>query len=85
MLLCDNQAYYTGYAVDLIARYRAHVAGKAAKYTKSFRPLYMAAVWPIYTTKADAMRIERWIKQLSRQEKEALIQNPSQLSCMALE
>lgn len=76
ILHCQNNGFYTGYTVDLLNRYRAHLQGRAAKYTRSFKPLGLVAVWPIYGNKAQAMQVERFIKQLSKTEKQQLIANP---------
>lgn len=80
ILLCENNAYYTGYTPDLAKRYQSHVDGTGkCKYTRSFKPIKIAQSWQILGSKADAMRIERYIKTRSRLEKEDLIANPSHL------
>lgn len=76
ILRCQNQSFYTGYTIDLCARYRAHLEGKAARYTRAFKPIEVAAVWPIYGTKGVAMQIERLIKGFSKQEKQRMIAYP---------
>ena len=85
MLLCDNNTYYTGYTSDLLRRFKAHLDGKC-KYTRSFKPLKIAQSWSIDGDKGEAMRVERFIKSLSRQQKEALLCSPqtisSQFSCV---
>ena len=78
---CNNDTYYTGYTHNLAKRYQAHVTGQGkCKYTRSFKPLSLAQCWKIKGDKALAMKFERQIKQLSRQEKEKLITRPSKLS-----
>ncbi|MBX3710203.1 MAG: GIY-YIG nuclease family protein [Gammaproteobacteria bacterium] len=81
ILLCENNTYYTGYTTDLIKRYQSHInsTGKC-KYTRSFKPLYIAQCWKIIGDKSFAMKMERHIKKLSRQEKEKMITRPSKLS-----
>ena len=58
-------------ADDVERRLAAHNAGRGAKYTRSRRP-----VAAIYTEQcaghAEALRRERFIKRLSRREKERL-------------
>ena len=78
ILYCDNSSYYTGYTNDLARRYQAHLDGKC-KYTRSFKPLAIAGSWTITGEKADAMRVERYIKSLSRQKKIALLSSPEDL------
>lgn len=78
MLFCQNGHFYTGYTNDLMRRYAAHLAGKC-KYTRSFKPVRIAQYWQVTGTKADALRVERYIKSLSRVEKETLVIVPDQL------
>lgn len=78
MLHCDNGSYYTGYTLDLARRYQAHLDGKC-KYTRSFKPTHIASGWYIEGDKADAMRVERFIKSLSRKQKEALLLSPESM------
>ncbi len=76
ILYCENKSFYTGYTHDLFARYRAHIEGIAAKYTRAFRPLEVIGVWPVYGDKSTAMKIERFIKALSKKEKRMIIDHP---------
>lgn len=79
ILLCENDSYYTGYTTDLTKRYCAHLNGKGrCKYTRSFKPLRIAQSWKV-NSKSLAMKIEQYIKKLSRKEKEEIIANPSLL------
>lgn len=81
MLECENQSYYTGYTDNLEKRYRAHLNGTAkCKYTRSFKPIRIAQCWLIDDDKSLAMRVERDIKKLSRQQKLKLISQPTTLS-----
>jgi len=79
ILLCKNNCYYTGYTIDLEKRYAAHLDGSASKYTRSFKPICIAQSWKIAGEKSLAMKIEKYIKQLSRAQKERLIVNPNLL------
>ncbi|HAU0230598.1 TPA: GIY-YIG nuclease family protein [Legionella pneumophila] len=76
MLKCENNSYYTGYTDNLERRFQAHISGKGAKYTKTFKPLSIAQSWEVLGDKSTAMQIERLIKKLSKKEKEHLILNP---------
>lgn len=81
ILYCANQSFYTGYTTHLLKRYRAHVTGTGGcKYTRSFKPLYIAQSWQVNGTKAQAMQIERAIKRLSRSAKQQLVDNPDQIT-----
>lgn len=77
ILHCANQSYYTGYTDNLEKRFQEHLSGKGSKYTRSFKPTAIAQNWEIKTGKSIAMRIERYIKKLSKAQKEQLILNPS--------
>ena len=74
ILECSDGSWYTGWTNDLEQRIRAHNSGAGAKYTRSRRPvtLVYAASFP---TKEEAMREEWRIKQLTRDEKLALIRD----------
>lgn len=80
ILHCENNSLYTGYTNDLEKRYQSHREGTGkCKYTRSFKPQSIAQSWKITGDKANAMRVERYIKKLSRREKDRLIQNPTKL------
>ncbi len=82
ILYCVNDSFYTGYTTHLNRRYQAHVQGVAAKYTRSYPPVYLAQSWPIYGEKHDAMRIERFIKKLDKGQKQTVIADPLKLEKM---
>ena len=80
ILLCENNTYYTGYTHDLDRRYQSHVEGTGGcKYTRSFKPIRIAASWRITEGKGAAMKVERYIKKLSRKEKDRIIAEPQLL------
>lgn len=80
ILYCENDTFYTGYTNDVVRRYQSHLNGTGkCKYTKSFKPIGIAQCWGIEGDKAIAMRVERYIKKLSRAEKEGLIKRPQSL------
>jgi putative endonuclease len=80
ILLCSNNTYYTGYTTDLQKRYQSHVDGTGrCKYTRSFKPICIAQSWQINGSKAQAMKVERYIKKLSRNEKKEIIAEPLKL------
>jgi putative endonuclease len=85
ILFCKNNSLYVGYTNNLNRRYKAHVQGLAAKYTRSFPPLSMAFAWPIYGKKGQAMLIENFIKKMNKKQKKNLIENPSRLEKLIIE
>lgn len=72
ILRCGDGTLYTGIATDVGRRFRAHTAGKGAKYTRGRGPLIL-----VYREEcgnhSHALQREIEIKRLSRQEKELLI------------
>lgn len=83
ILYCNNDTYYTGYTTDMQKRYQSHLNGTGkCKYTRSFKPLHIAQCWEIQGDKSLAMKIERYIKTLSRAEKEKIIKDPSLICCI---
>ena len=79
ILQCRGDKLYTGYTCNLKQRYALHLAGKGAKYTRSFKPIEIAQAWQIGSDKSLAMQIEAYIKKLSRMQKIKLIQQPAAL------
>ena len=68
---CADGTLYTGWAVDVAARLKAHNAGRGARYTRTRRPVKL-----IYSeellTRAEALKRERVIKRFPRVKKLAL-------------
>jgi putative endonuclease len=81
ILLCENNTYYTGYTNNVEKRFQSHLSGKGkCKYTRSFKPLRIMQSWKVEESKAAAMRVERYIKRLTRDEKEQIIADPALLA-----
>ena len=74
MVKCSDGTLYTGWTTNLEHRVKAHNDGEGAKYTRSRRPVELV-YYEEYATKAEAMKREYSIKQLTRKQKEKLIEN----------
>ena len=72
ILRCKDGSLYTGITTDVSARLEAHRSGKGAKYTRGRAPLEL-----VYCEEcgshSDALKREWQIKQLTKEEKCALI------------
>lgn len=68
VLECSDGSLYTGITVDVQARFRAHAAGKGARYTRSRPPVRIMAVVP-YPDRASASRAEHEVKRLPVERK----------------
>lgn len=80
MLLCENNSYYTGCTNNLEKRYQSHIDGTGGcKYTRSHKPIKIAQSWEIKEGKSRAMKVEHYIKKLSRSDKEQLVNQPELL------
>ena len=73
VLECDDGSYYTGYTTDLQRRVGEHEAGEGAKYTRGRTPVEVVHV-ERYGSRSAAMSREAAIKQLTRAEKERLVE-----------
>ncbi len=73
MVRCSDNTYYTGWTNNLEKRMKDHNVGRGAKYTKPRLPVELV-YFEEHDTKEEAMQREYAIKQLSRKEKEALLQ-----------
>jgi putative endonuclease len=72
LLRCADGSLYCGWTVDVARRVRAHQAGTASRYTRSRRPVRLAASFPMADRTA-ARREEARIKRLPRAEKLRLL------------
>ena len=80
MLRCRGGVYYTGLAADVEKRYRQHLSGKGAKFTRSYPPEAIAVVWRC-GDKSTAARVEYAIKKhLTHQQKAQLAAAPERLA-----
>lgn len=80
MLRCKDDSIYTGITTDLDRRMKEHFGAgeKSAKYTRSHAALKLEAAWQT-ENKALASKLEYWIKQLSKAQKEILIKDDTRM------
>jgi putative endonuclease len=72
LLRCADGSLYCGWTTDVERRLAAHGAGTASRYTRSRRPVELAAVIPVADRSA-ALREEARIKRLPRAAKLRLL------------
>ncbi len=63
LVRCSDESLYCGITNDIEKRLVAHNSGKGSKYTKSRMPVEMAGV-SSKMTKSEALKLERYIKQV---------------------
>jgi putative endonuclease len=73
LLRCADNSLYCGWTTDMQRRLAAHRSGTASRYTRSRRPVELAAVIPVADRLA-ALREEARIKRLPRSSKLRLIE-----------
>lgn len=73
ILRCSDDTFYTGLTDDVARRRDVHNSGKGAKYTRGRLPVQV-----VYTEECEsysaALKREYAIKQLTRQQKQVLIE-----------
>lgn len=72
ILRCGDGSLYTGIAKDLDRRLAQHRAGRASRYTRSHLPVVLVWMREVRSWSL-ALREERRIKSMRKQEKEALL------------
>ena len=72
ILECASGAYYTGSTPDLEKRFRQHLEGKGAKYTRMDKPRRIVATAHC-DSKSAALKLEAALKKLPRRAKAAWI------------
>ena len=73
LLRCADQTLYCGWTTDLSRRVNTHNKARGAKYTRSRLPVELV-YYEKYEDKTEALRRERAIKKLSREEKLILVE-----------
>lgn len=74
ILLCENNAYYTGITNNLTKRLSNHKKGRGAKYTKFFKVQSLITAW-IVDNKKIALSLEHSIKSVDKKKKNEFINN----------
>lgn len=72
ILECADGTFYTGWTTDPPRRERQHNAGRGAKYTRTRRPVKMVYIEE-QPNRVTAMKRERVIKKMTREQKRKLI------------
>jgi putative endonuclease len=72
LLRCSDSSLYCGWTYDVSKRTEAHNAGRGSRYTRSRLPVELAGAFEM-PDESSARREEARIKQLSREQKLALI------------
>ena len=72
LLRCADASLYCGWTTDVRRRLAAHRSGTASRYTRSRRPVELAALIPV-ADRSTALREEARIKRLPRAAKLRLI------------
>jgi putative endonuclease len=73
---CADGSLYTGWAVDVARRVKAHNAGRGARYTRMHGPVELVYTEEVATV-GDVLKRELAIKRYSRAKKLALCQPPA--------
>ena len=73
ILECLDGSFYTGWTTDPERRVKEHNAGRGARYTRARRPVRLVYV-ESQPDKISALKRERAIKTMKREQKRRLIQ-----------
>ena len=72
ILQTQDNTLYCGIARDVQKRFQEHLSGKAAKYTRSHKPVKIVYIKE-FESRSEAQKEEYRIKHLSKEEKLKLI------------
>jgi len=72
ILRCSDGSYYCGWTNDIEQRLKTHNSGKGGKYTRSRLPVELVYL-ERFETEHEARSREVFLKQLTRTQKQALI------------
>jgi putative endonuclease len=73
LLECRGARIYTGIAIDVEARFAAHVAGRGARYTRANPPERVLKI-VAFDDRAAASRAEYRVKRLTAAQKRAFVE-----------
>nr|MBO2488014.1 GIY-YIG nuclease family protein [Gammaproteobacteria bacterium] len=68
LLECRDGRTYVGIALDVTARFRQHLDGRGARFTRSNPPVAVLGA-QAFATKSDALKAEAALKKLTRNER----------------
>ncbi|MDD5111458.1 MAG: GIY-YIG nuclease family protein [Candidatus Altiarchaeota archaeon] len=74
ILECADKTYYTGSTDNIYGRAAEHNEGRGAEYTKRRRPVKLV-YYEEFGNRSLAMKRERELKKLSRQDKKKLVES----------
>lgn len=74
-----SSALYCGITTDVERRFAQHCSGVGAKALKGKGPLTLAWSHPVGSSRSNASKIEYRLKQLSKAQKEALVNGDTSL------
>ena len=77
ILRCSDLSLYTGITKDIERRMKMHAEGKAARYTRTRRPLELV-YQEVCKTRTEALTRECFVKALPKEKKLALIGLPKE-------
>lgn len=80
---CKNDTLYTGYTTDIKRRMIEHTDGTNCKYTKNYGFKKLEAYFES-SSRSTAMKLESYIKKMTRAKKLKIIENPNTLVEMFL-
>jgi len=72
LVRCADGSLYTGIATDVARRFEMHAENRGAKFLRGRGPLELVFERAI-GEQGDALRVERRIKRLAKEEKEQLV------------
>lgn len=70
LLECAGNRFYAGIARDVEKRFKEHVAGRGAKFTRAWKPQRLLET-RCYGSHGDALRAELALKRLPKAKKRA--------------
>lgn len=74
ILRCEDSSLYTGITTNIERRYKEHVEGKGAKYTRAKGVKNIESVFQC-TGRKEASRVESYIKKMPKKKKEFYIKH----------
>lgn len=78
LIACADGTLYAGITTDVERRFREHISGKGARYTRSHKPIRLVTS-RLFGSRSEALKAELAIKRLPKERKVAALHSPDLL------
>jgi putative endonuclease len=76
---CKDGSFYIGMTANIVNRLTTHIIGKGSLHIKNRKWSKLLHCWKLYEDRADAGKVERYLKRMTRALKMKIVSDPGSL------